>query len=204
MLNWPWCLLASRAVFQSSWLLWGCSGTLWCWVNGISHWWDTCSLLVLPWWTFASGEGADGLSLLRAQSRVRVFTGCSTGRFCTSRFCVRAASLGTCAAVCRSSAGLRAASYLNCSICLNTTLCCVTLQGSELYFCIETSQGLILHEGKHSNDKKRYSQKKELCVIYSLQICRQSFESSHIMLRVTDVTSLVFSEDPSISVVKEK
>lgn len=44
----------------------------------------------------------------------------------------------------------------------------------------------------------------DMCIIYSLQIYKQSFESIQITLWVTDVSYLVFSEDPSISVVKEK
>lgn len=203
MLSWLWCLLASSAVFQTSWLFQGCSGILWCWVNNIHFWWDHVAFLSSFGEHLPAVKEQMGSDLLRVQLWREGIYRVLQRRVFTSRFCVRAASLGVCAAVCRSSAGSEGCSYLNCSICLNTTLLCVTLQGLwafVLYWKIP---------GSYSAWGKAYILMIErvipkICLIYSLQIYKQSFESSHIMLWVTDVTSLVFSEDPSISVVKEK
>lgn len=74
-------------------------------------------------------------------------------------------------------------------------------------FCIEKNKVLFcMRESIYPNDKRGHSQKadREIYVLYSLQIYKQSFESVHITLQVTDVSCLVFSEDPSIPVVKEK
>jgi len=61
---------------------------------------------------------------------VRVFTGCATGRFPTSRFSVVAASLGTSVAVFRSSAGSEGCSFLSCFISVNATFLHVMLLGT--------------------------------------------------------------------------
>lgn len=59
----------------------------------------------------------------------------------------------------------------------------------------------------YSNDKRGHSQKAER-EIYALHILYRSINSPlssvHILLRVADVSYLVFGEDPSISIVKEK
>lgn len=139
---------------------------------------------------------------------VCIFTGDSIGRLFTGRFCIMAGSVGTLVTVFGSSGGLEDCSSLNCFICPSAPFLHVRLQ-STVCFC-----SALKKTRSYSSWGKEYiimikvvipkERQSDMCIIYSLQIYKRSFESVHITLWVTDVSYLVFSEDPSISVVKEK
>lgn len=129
---------------------------LWCWVNDTNYCWDTCSLLVLPWWTFASSEGTDGLGSAPSSD---VEWGYLQG---TPQ--VGFAPAGSVSGL-QLSLLLHLPKYhpLLCHVSGALSFCSV-LRNPRVLFCMRKSM--------YSNDKKGYSQKKDLCVINSLQICK--------------------------------
>lgn len=189
MLSCPWCFLAGRAAFQRFWLLWGCSGVFWSWLDDVNYWWDTCSFLVSPQSTFASSEWTDGLrSALRPDVACAYFQDTAQAGFLSASSASWLALWYLCGCA-GTSGGPEGCTFLNCFICLNTPFLRVRLWGTVSFCSVLKNKILFcVRERIYYNDKSGYSQKKER---YALYILYRSI-SSPLSLFTSHCESLIF------------